>query len=332
MLCMQSRRLAAIATSSIFIFCLLVPSAVYAQAVITTTEGGGAATESTPSVLVSQTPVAETSASQEDTVFGALAPTTWDWALRLLSAAFLSALGAWAIYMVFRYVTQLQTKYYDLAENLAKRGQSIQPVIVSASIPAGARENMPLPSAVGAPEDEVPPAKVLGVRGPNTVTVNVESPPFTAVLQPGDKEWPADEPVTWQIAPESAGTLSQTTGLSVRVTPKQVGAFQLIVKPQAATNDGEAVHFPVAVVAPVSGGISLPFVGEGWGTIVLAILFGLIIALLGLSRVLSTALIGTLLGALLGYIFGAVGPNLAGGNRRRAESGPPSNSSDRPGE
>jgi hypothetical protein len=312
------RRRALIAVAFITALYLFTLPTAHAQGPITTTVDEGSTT-----VIVPNAPAVEAPAVQEDTVFGALAPTTWDWALRLLSAAFLSALGAWAIFMVFRYVTQVQNKYYDLTGTLASRGQSTTPVMVRANTPV---------RPAGQPELAGAEESVLTVKGPNTITVNVESPPFMAVFQQGDQETPAGEDVTWQILPATAGTLSATTGESVRVTPKQVGAFQLIAKPNAAAADSAAVHFPVAVVAPAGGGIALPFIGEGWGTIVLAILFGLIIALLGLSRVLSTALVGTLLGALLGYIFGMVSPSLSSESRRATEPGAaPNNDDNRPG-
>ena len=315
--------------------CLFVTPAVHAQDVITTTNTSGVQTTTVASgdqALPAPTAVSSPApTSQEDTIFGVINPTNWDWWLRVLSALLLSAIGAWAIYKVFHYVTEIQKKYYDVTKDLASRGQTTSTEIVSSSFAAPARA----PAAEGMPSAapaSVPVPKKLSVKGPQTVTVNVESTDFTAFFVQNGKEEPADNTVTWHVVPETAAVLSQSTGPVVRVTARQLGAFDLLVKPADASATGSLdVHFPVAVIAPAKGGISLPFIGEGWGTIVLAILFGIIIALLGLSRVLSTALVGTLLGALLGYIFGTVSPGRAGGDQRPASpAAPPSTGTNPP--
>lgn len=259
---------------------------------------------------------------QEDTVFGAISPTTWDWWLRMLSAVVISALGAWAIFKVIQYVSQMQNRYYDATEHLAARGQSVRSVVIAATA-------LPSPSSVlegssDAPPDAPPaPAEVkFKVSGPHVLTIGVESADFTAVLIRDGAEAPADDTVTWQVVPDGAAILSKTKGAAIRLTPQQIGAFDLVVTATGAVTaaGGSELHFPVAVNVPASSGIALPFIGEGWGTIILAVLFGVIIALLGLSRVLSTSLVGTLLGALLGYLFGVVAPNM--GNSSSKPSNP----------
>jgi len=258
---------------------------------------------------------------QEDVIFGALNPTTWDWALRTLSAFFLAAVGAWAIYRVFLYVTEMQNKYYDIANTFAGRGQVARAVIVSATM--FAPEAKGEPGALAAPEDVVSPKK-LNIKGPNSVTVNLESSDFVASFEQQGAETPGDNTITWQIVPEGAAILSRSQGATVRLTAKQLGAFILLARAEDPTTGAMTeVHFPVAVIAPTQSDIPLPFIGEGWGTIILAILFGTIIALLGLSRVLSTSLVGTLLGALLGYIFSMVGPGLGRGVQRSPNPGAP---------
>ncbi len=288
------------------LLCLSAPPA-FAQ-------GPGGATAVAPPPPTATPVVAPT---QEDLVFGALAPTPWDWALRLASVFVISALAAWAIYRVFKYITLMQKRYYTVADHMARRGTATRLVPVSARMPSGGGGDRDLGG------------KELQVKGPNTLTVGATDE-YKAVVKTDDTETPAAE-ATWQVAPEGIATLDATTGATVRVTAKQQGAFELVVsvKGAAATDQATEVHFPVAVIAPTAQPIDLPFVGEGWGTIILAILFGTIVALLGLSRVLSTSLVGTLLGALLGYIFGvatsggtkAAGEGAAGGSKS-GDTGP----------
>ena len=220
-----------------------------------------------------------------------------------------------------------------MTKDLASRGLTTRVVIVSASSSAAAVAQGDDDGSSNPPAGSPPTPKILSVKGPNTVTVNVESTDFTAIFVQDGSEAPADNTVTWHVVPETAAVISQSVGPVVRLTAKQLGAFELLVKAadDASATGSADVHFPVAAIAPASGGISLPFVGEGWGTIVLAILFGIIIALLGLSRVLSTALVGTLLGALLGYIFGTVSSGRAGGDQRPASpAAPPSTGTNPP--
>ena len=243
----------------------------------------------------------------------------WGWYISMLAVAALAAIAAWAIFRVFRYVTEIQEKYYALMEKLAAQGIATQPEIVRSSQFSDAALGLrPAAAMVDGPAQ---PAKTLQVKGPHILTIGVESSAFLATLcDPSNERQDPALDAKWIVTPAGAASVNPTIGSSVKVTPTQLGAFVLHV--DAGSSATGTVEFSVATILPASKTVSIPFIGEGWGTIILAIFFGAAVALLGLSRAIDPALVGTLMGALLGYIFGFVsrsgssgGPANGGGNK-----------------
>jgi hypothetical protein len=56
--------------------------------------------------------------------------------------------------------------------------------------------------------------------------------------------------------------------------------------------------------ARVERSTALPFIGPGWGSIVVSVVIAVVVAALGLASVLDGQAIAGLYGALVGYLFG----------------------------
>ena len=225
-----------------------------------------------------------------------------EWYTSVLCAIVLSAIAVWAIYRVLRYVTEMQEKYYALTEKLVEHGIATQPEIVHSS---QATQIAGASTANVSDNESDQLSKTLQVKGPQTLAIGVESSAYVAIMKDSanDKQEPAQD-AKWTVKPEDAASLSSDSGPTVKVTSNRLGAFILHIDAGSPTT--KSIDFPIASIQPASKAASIPFIGEGWGTIVLAIVFGTAVSLLGLSRVIDPALVGTLMGALLGYIFGVV--------------------------
>ncbi len=83
---------------------------------------------------------------------------------------------------------------------------------------------------------------------------------------------------------------------------------------------------PITAVeaAPTSaGGVDLPFVGEGYGTVIVAVVLVALATVLGLLDVLDSSAVATLFGAVAGYIFFKAGAASLGGGQGAPAAAPP---------
>ena len=196
------------------------------------------------------------------------------------------------ILLVVILVLFAQNRYFQTVEVLGRLGRDSTPspslaTATSGTDPAG---------AFGAGEPK------LEVTGPATVAV-AKASEYTAKLD----GQPATE-ATWTINPPAMAKVEPGKGASVKVTPAKAGAFKVTasVGTRTATLDATAQ-------APAVAGTVLPFIGGGWGSIIVSILVATIVAVLGLARVLDGQAIASLYGALVGYLFGVRTPASGGG-------------------
>jgi hypothetical protein len=200
------------------------------------------------------------------------------------------------------YIGWVQALYYKVARALAERGKP--------SVPSPVRSII---TAELLAEGETVPVQI---KGPDTATVG-EKAVFQA-LRAGE---PVD--VTWMLV-EGEATLDPASGTaasSVTVTPTKAGAFAL----KAKSGDIETSPLKVTVVdAPEEKSkTTLPFVGDGYGTVLIAIVLLTFASVLALMDKLSTDAVATLFGAVAGYLF-AVRPSASGsssGTSSRSASG-----------
>jgi hypothetical protein len=137
------------------------------------------------------------------------------------------------------------------------------------------------------------------VDGGSTLTIS-----GPAIIVVGDKgaatySIPADDnnAAEWSVDPTVVASVDPSKGDSVKVTARTAGVFALNVQ----RGDGKGSISVTAV--DLSGGASLPFVGAGYGTVLIALALLTVAAVLGMEGVLSGEALATLFGALAGYIF-----------------------------
>jgi hypothetical protein len=131
------------------------------------------------------------------------------------------------------------------------------------------------------------------VHGPALVTVGVESAPFTvrkdAVVVQAD----------WAVEPADAAGVDPGRRQAVRVTATKEGPFQ--VKAQVpGVIDAAVAHVTANAAAPPG---EIPFVGAGYGGLMVAIAAVTIAGSLTALGVLPGAALATLLGTVVSYFF-----------------------------
>ena len=99
---------------------------------------------------------------------------------------------------------------------------------------------------------------------------------------------------------EAAGRTKDVVGKAVQLTALKKTTFELHAGKANGYSDGK-VNL-AAIEAPVEKP-SLPFVGAGYGTLIIAVVILTIAGVLGLVGILSGEAVATLFGAIAGYIF-----------------------------
>lgn len=190
-----------------------------------------------------------------------------------------------ALGVLFWYLHSIQSKYYQIAERLGLQGRAVQTSMVSAI--GGARDA----ELRGETES-------LVLTGPKSVTVGVESSEFEVKRAAGNT--PADD-AKWSVEPQGFAAVNPLSGARVRVIAAAPGTFKVKAEVSQPTSGSEELSV-AAVTAQAA--IQLPFVGQAYGSIAIAIVLIAAVIVLSVAKVLGAEGAATLLGALLGYIFG----------------------------
>lgn len=141
------------------------------------------------------------------------------------------------------------------------------------------------------------------ITGPSITTVGVP-----ARFKAEQNDNPVE--VTWTVPPDAATIEPESPTSAVFVTPSKQVDFTLQVK-----KDDVSREMSIRALYPPAEQSSLPFVGEGYGTILLALAILTLATVLALMGKFSTDALATLFGALGGYIFyRAAGGAGGGGN------------------
>jgi hypothetical protein len=202
---------------------------------------------------------------------------------QLLTAfGLLFVFGAVIVLMIVGFLFASQRAYFTTVRGLARSGHVSKPAAVSATTGQGGAGS--LGPGGGGGELAIAGSPTLTVGTPSTYAVTLDGAPSDA---------------TWTADPGAAAAIAPTTGSSVSVVALQPGSIKL-----AATVGGQTVTLTVTAEARVESAITLPFIGPGWGSIVVSIVIAVVVAALGLAGILDGQAIAGLYGALVGYLFG----------------------------
>jgi hypothetical protein len=193
--------------------------------------------------------------------------------------------GFLVIVALLLYLSLVQDKYYRTSEGLVTLGRVIPTAI---SIKAIERDR-----------DGIEAVSEIKIKGPGVVVCG-QAAQFKAV------SGGAEQTVDWTVEHTDEGTgqvgVEPASGSHVQVNVAEAGSYKLIAKQGAEVRD--EVVFNAVVPEPADQKtVGLPFVGEGYGTVVIAVVILSIAGALGFAGVLDTSAIATLLGAIAGYIF-----------------------------
>ena len=191
------------------------------------------------------------------------------------------------------YVYRIQTKFYNIAQSLGQMGEEVSAMSIQ-TFKSGAGDGTF--AAEAARVGEAPPPQ-LKINGPGIVPVGARAN-YTLL----DKDLKPVSDAKWTIDPNDAASVSQTAGATSTVVPLKLGSFKLAAQSDLAPHIETITT--VATIAPQSATENLPFLGQGYGSLVIAVLVVVAVILLALTGTLTGEAVATLLGGLLGYIFG----------------------------
>lgn len=187
------------------------------------------------------------------------------------------AFGLIVIVAILIFVYVAQDRFYDLAHSSLRR---------LGKVPDFKDVDSLLRSVAQPPSG-------LKIEGPTAIAVG-QTAEYSATK--------AGEVVeaTWSAGDTALADLNPSVPTKkVRVTAKKAGT--LTIQASAGENQGREQVFLVTVEGGSMG--SLPFVGKGFGSLVVAVFVAALVAVLGLLKVIGSEAVATLYGALLGYVF-----------------------------
>lgn len=224
--------------------------------------------------------------------------TPLDPAMVLALILVLLLVALFALSEIFRYLRDGREDYYKTFRELARKGVYAAPTMVGAVTPKLQ------PAAMidqGGLQEAAPQADRFIVTGPSLLTVD-EPGVFTVLVNGAPSvatQWRLTTPEGADV-PAANATLSAASGSTTTFTGLKAGTYLLTATPP---------DFPTAITVvepPPTDAVtpSLPFIGEGYGSIVGAILLLAVVVVLAAARAIDADVIGVLLGSIAGYLFG----------------------------
>jgi hypothetical protein len=206
-----------------------------------------------------------------------------------------------ALVELIRYLRESRASYYGIVGEFARKGVFFAPSYVSATA-------------------EVPGMGLRAVPGEEATTVQqhfrVDGPGFAlagqaAVLNAFLDNSPADG-TTWTLrrpdgtaVPADVATIQPETGPATTFTSATPGQYRIDVTAPGGTQP--AVQTSITVLEPPAkdGAMPLlPFVGQGYGSIIGGLVLIALVGALAAIRAIDADIIGVLLGSLAGFFFG----------------------------
>lgn len=215
------------------------------------------------------------------------------------------------IFVILAYVYNIQKKYYAITQSLSQMGVGVKAISIDTFVKP--QDRMPAVAEAAIGKLKIDGLGVVTVGTPVDFTVKKESGGGSTE----EAEWSIDEG-------DAAASVSPKKGAKVSVTPQKMGRFTLtatIKDNGTITDKGSA-----SVIAFMATNEELPFIGQGYGSLVIAILVVFAVILLALTGTLQGEAVATLFGALLGYIF-ATHAAAAATSSKKSDGKPPDTSS-----
>jgi hypothetical protein len=195
------------------------------------------------------------------------------------------------IVALLAYLSFIQDKAYGLFEQALGKGTAT--LHGSSGVAAFVSEDRDALESAG-----------IKVSGPATVTVG----------KPAEYKATGNGSAlaAWSVAGDGA-TVAPADGGATKLTATAAGSYELTV---SVANTSATASITAVEAAPTSaGGVDIPFVGEGYGTVIVAVVLVALAAVLGLLDVLDSSAVATLFGAVAGYIFFTAGAASQGGGQ-----------------
>lgn len=193
--------------------------------------------------------------------------------------------GLLAAAAILFFVARDRDRTLGVYEKLVRSGAAVEVV----NVPAQAGE--PAVARSAAEADVSAPPEVM-IDGPSTIVVGASSE-YVARLDG------VQVVATWTASPSTAIEPPTEATSRLPVTARQSGPFTLTAAAPGAT--AGTMRVTAATPAPTRTQ-SLPFLGAGWGSVVVAVIIASVTAALGLAGQLGGEAVATILGALVGYV------------------------------
>jgi hypothetical protein len=221
------------------------------------------------------------------------------------------------------YVRWAQEKYFEAVRTLIAWGMGVpQPFAVPAlAVPSVAEIRAIVDEALPSLRIEGDAVVVAGVGQTPTAVVIVGTPTeFKALGRPKDADADAPVAATWTVSPSEGAALeaggktgAEVVGEAVKLVAKTKGVFTL----QAAADKFNPATLTVIAIAAPAETPRIPYVGSGYGTIMIAVVILTVAGVLGVVGALASEAVATLFGAVAGFIF-------LKGAQSNGDSAPPS--------
>ena len=192
------------------------------------------------------------------------------------------------IFLYFLYLSVMQRRYYRSLDDSVGSAEEIVPAQT--------------PAVAGSAEIamQVTDSQPLNIEGPASFVVARPSRPFKPVAL-DRANWPR---VEWFIDQSDRALLHRMSDGRVRIIASESGVYVLR---DSCTIDGVTYEGEVSVIAleRAPGKIlTIPWVGAGYGSILISVIVVGVLLILDLTEVLEGDETAPILGALIGYKFG----------------------------
>ena len=224
-----------------------------------------------------------------------------DPAMVLALVLVLLLVALYALSEIFRYLRDGREDYYKTFREFARKGVYVTPVMVNAT----ATQSRPADAAFG--PEAAPVSEVFEMTGPGSlVTGDTATYKARLGIEPALRtDWRLVDANDVPIPAHNATLEAAADGASAILSAAKPGSYVVSASPEG--NPNLRVRLEVtAIDPPVADGQipPLPFIGEGYGSIVGAILLLAVVVVLAATRAIDADIVGVLLGSIAGYLFG----------------------------
>lgn len=215
----------------------------------------------------------------------------------------LLALAVVTVALHYYFLGKSRQDYFRAAASLFQQGVYPQPAIIQAQ---GDNQRGIL-SASASVENDDQTTSTLEVVGPPSL-IRGQQGIYIALLN-GARAGQA----VWSIDPADMASAVPAAGAVTAITPAREGQFSLTaaLTDQGLTTPSQTISVqPEVKPAAASTSPTLPFIGQGFASLVGAVVLIAAVVVLAAIQVTNWEVIGTIFGALAGYLFGtATGTN-----------------------